>query len=365
LTWLTFQYPNANHLQVLHATRNINETLENCRRLLKPGGSIVLGENTNPNDISSFIFGTLPGWWVAEDGRENGPLLSQSKWDEALRKAGFSGTDTKLPETDHLDSHRMSILISTRQEKQIFPSKDIMIVTPDDCASPTGSLASLIGQEFERLGSAVEIKDLQAAATNAHGKTVISLLEYEKPFFEEVQAVQFEQAKNILLHGAELLWVTRSDPNDGPGHPSKRAISGLLRCLKTEDASRRLYEFHFCRDIAADIDSAAHTICRRFCSFGGVKQSRPDEMETVEQNGTFCIPRYIPEKILNRCLSLKESGAVPEVGGLIQPKRPLKLTIGRPGMLDTLHFIDDETPFQPLHDEEVQIEVKACAMNFL
>jgi hypothetical protein len=88
-------------------------------------------------------------------------------------------------------------------------------------------------------------------------------------------------------------------------------------------------------------------------------------METVEQNGTFYIPRYIPEKNLNHRLSLMESGAIPEVADLIQPKRPLKLTIGRPGMLDTLHFVDDETPFQPLRDEEVQIEVKACAMNFL
>jgi NADPH:quinone reductase-like Zn-dependent oxidoreductase len=352
-------------VNVLHATRHISKTLENCRRLLKPGGNLVLGESTNTNDIGPFIFGTLPGWWVAEDGRENGPLLSQSQWDEALKKAGFSGTDTKLAEIDDPDSHRMSILVSTRQEEQGFPSKDIMVVTPDDCTNPIGSLASLIRQEFERLGSAVEIKDLQAATTNANGKTVISLLEYEKPFFEEVQAVQFEQAKHILLHGSELLWATRSDPNDGPGHPSKRAISGLLRCLKTEDASRRLYEFHFCRDLTTDLDSAARTICRRFRSFGGAKQNRPDEMETVEQNGTFCIPRYIPEKILNRCLSLRESGAVPEVGDLIQPKRPLKLTIGRPGMLDTLHFVDDETPFQPLLDEEVQIEVKACAMNFL
>jgi hypothetical protein len=332
---------------------------------LKPGGNLVLGENTNPKDISSFIFGTLPKWWVAEDGRENGPLLLQSEWDETLKKAGFSGTDTKLPEIDHLDSHRMSVLVSTRQEEQGFPSKNIMVVTPDGCTNPIGSLASLIRQEFVRLGSVVEIKDLQEAAANAHSKTVISLLEYEKPFFEEVQAVQFEQAKNILLHAAELLWVTRSDPNDGPGHPSKRAISGLLRCLKTEDASRRLYEFHFCRDLTADLDLAAHTICHRFRSFWGPKQNRPDEMETVEQNGTFYIPRYIPEQILNHRLSLMESGAIPEVADLIQPKRPLKLTIGRPGMLDTLHFVDDETPFQPLRDEEVQIEVKACAMNFL
>ncbi|KAI0453135.1 hypothetical protein F5B21DRAFT_505692 [Xylaria acuta] len=352
-------------VNVLHATKDLRKTLENCRRLLKPGGSLVLGENTNPNDISSFIFGILPGWWVAEDGRENGPLLLRSEWDVALKEAGFSTADIKLPDTDSLSAHRMSVLISTRHEEQDFRSRDVMIVTPEDCTSPTSTLASLIRCEFERLGSSAEVRGIQTAAASAPGKTVVSLLEYEKPFLEEIGADQFEQAKQILLHSAELLWVTRSNSDERPGHPSRRIISGLLRCLKTEDASRRLYELHFCRAAAPDIDSAARTICRRLCSFWGAKQFLPEEMETVEQDGAFCIPRYLPEPILNRSLSLKEPGAAPEVENLIQPKRPLKLTIGVPGMLDTLHFVDDDVPFQPLADEDVEIEVKACAMNFL
>ncbi|KAI1273287.1 hypothetical protein F5Y07DRAFT_391401 [Xylaria sp. FL0933] len=352
-------------VNVLHATKNIKKTLENCRRLLKPGGSLVLGENTNPNDISSFIFGILPGWWVAEDGREDGPLLSQAEWDVVLKEAGFSTANIRLPDTDDVNSHRMSVLVSSRHEEQDFRSKDVMIVTPDDCNTATTTLASLIRCEFERLGSSAETGDLQTAAENAHGKTVVSLLEYENPFLEEVGPTQFEQAKQMFLHSTEILWVTRSDPEDKTGHPSRRIISGLLRCLKTEDASRRLSELHFCRAATTDIHSAARTVRRRLCSFWEGKLNLPDEMETVEMDGALCIPRYIPEPVLNRSLSLKESSAAPEIEDLVQPKRPLKLTIGVPGMLDTLHFVDDDTLFQPLPDDEVEIEVKACAMNFL
>ncbi|KAH8164718.1 hypothetical protein CIB48_g3560 [Xylaria polymorpha] len=335
-------------VNVLHATKNLRKTLENCRRLLKPGGSLVLGENTNPNDISSFIFGTLPGWWVSEDGREDGPLLSQSEWDVALKEAGFSTADVRLPEIDRLDAHRMSVLVSTRHEEHDFSSRDVMIVTPDDCTGPTSTLASLIRCEFERLGSKVEVRDIQTAATSVGGKTVVSLLEYERPFLEEIEAAQFEQAKQVLLHSAELLWVTRSDSDDRLGHPSRRIISGLLRCVKQRT-----------------LRVGSHAISSRLRSFWGAKQNVPEEMETVEQDGAFCIPRYLPEPILNRSLSVKEPGAAPEVEDLIQPNRPLKLTIGTPGMLDTLHFVDDDAPFQPLADEEVEIEVKACAMNFL
>ncbi|KAI0803650.1 hypothetical protein GGR55DRAFT_691660 [Xylaria sp. FL0064] len=352
-------------VNVLHATKNLKKTLENCRRLLKPGGNLVLGENTNPSDISSFIFGILPGWWVAEDGREDGPLLSQAEWDVVLKEAGFSTADIRLPDTDDVSSHRMSVLISSRHEEQDFRSKDIMIVTPNDCNIATTTLASLIRCKFERLGSSAETRDLQTAAANAHGKTVVSLLEYENPFLEEVGPVQFEQAKQMFLHCTELLWVTRSDPEDKTGHPGRRIISGLLRCLKTEDASRRLSELHFCRAATTDIDSAARTVRRRLCSFWQGKQNLPDEMETVEMDGAFCISRYVPESVLNRSLSLKESSAALEIEDLVQPKRPLKLTIGVPGMLDTLRFVDDDTLFQPLPDDEVEIEVKACAMNFL
>ncbi|KAI1288683.1 hypothetical protein F5Y03DRAFT_80798 [Xylaria venustula] len=352
-------------VNVLHETKNLKRTLENCRRLLKPGGNLVLGEYTNPNDISSFIFGPLPGWWVAEDGRQNGPLLSQSEWDTALKETGFSTADIKLPHTDSDNAHRMSVLISTRQEEQDYSSKDVVIVTPEKCTGPTAILASLIRCEFERLGSTAEVTDIPTAVMSANGKTVVSLLEYENPFLEDIEVTQFDQAKQILLHSAELLWITRSDPEDKVGHPSRRIVSGLLRCLKTEDASRRLYELHFCRAAATAMDSAARTIRRRLCGFWGAKQNLPEEMETVEQDGTFCIPRYVPEPNLNRSLSLKEFGAAPEIENLVQPKRPLKLTIGTPGMLDTLHFVDDDVPFQPLPDGDVEIEVKACAMNFL
>ncbi|KAI0199219.1 hypothetical protein F4808DRAFT_217616 [Astrocystis sublimbata] len=350
---------------VLHATKDLKKSLENCRSLLKSGGKLVLGENTNSNDISSFIFGSLPQWWAAEDGRQSGPLLSQSEWDVAFKDAGFSVADIKVPQTESLASQRMSVMVTTRHEESDFRSKDVMIVTPDDCSAPTSTLAALIRCEFERLGSTAEVKDVQSAAASASGKSVVSLLEYEKPFLEELGADQFEQAKQLLLHSAELLWVTRSDSEELPTHPTRRIVSGLLRCVKTEDASRRLYELHFSRAAAPDSDSAARAIRRRLCSFWEAKDNLPEEMETVEQNGALCIPRYLPEPVVNRSLTIKESGAAPELEDLVQANRPLKLTIGIPGMLDTLHFVDDDAPFQPIGDEEVEIEVKACAMNFL
>ena len=50
--------------QVLHATREIEHTMTNVRKLLKPGGKLLLVETTKDLLDVALVFGTLPGWWL-------------------------------------------------------------------------------------------------------------------------------------------------------------------------------------------------------------------------------------------------------------------------------------------------------------
>lgn len=63
---------------VLHATKSMRRTLEHTRRLLKPGGFLVLLEVIRSDVMRhGLVMGGLPGWWVGhEDGRETGPSLT-------------------------------------------------------------------------------------------------------------------------------------------------------------------------------------------------------------------------------------------------------------------------------------------------
>ena len=55
---------------VLHATRDLNETLEHCRKLLAPSGLLVALENPRVMDWLDLTFGQLDGWWrYADDYR--------------------------------------------------------------------------------------------------------------------------------------------------------------------------------------------------------------------------------------------------------------------------------------------------------
>lgn len=50
---------------VLHATRNMNKTMQNLRKLLKPGGKLITLEET-VKTLRRFPFATLPGWWLSK-----------------------------------------------------------------------------------------------------------------------------------------------------------------------------------------------------------------------------------------------------------------------------------------------------------
>lgn len=49
---------------VLHATSNLENTMNRVRGLLKPGGTLILIEVTVKNLAASVVFGTLPGWLI-------------------------------------------------------------------------------------------------------------------------------------------------------------------------------------------------------------------------------------------------------------------------------------------------------------
>ena len=79
---------------VVHATRNLGQTLDHVRDLLAPGGMLVLLEGTRPHRWVDITFGLTEGWWRFTDDavRPDYPLLEPSRWIEVLAAAGFEET---------------------------------------------------------------------------------------------------------------------------------------------------------------------------------------------------------------------------------------------------------------------------------
>ncbi|KAL8725436.1 MAG: hypothetical protein Q9181_006418 [Wetmoreana brouardii] len=83
------------------------------------------------------------------------------------------------------------------------------------------------------------------------------------------------------------------------------------------------------------------------------------------KNSVIEIPRVVEAKDLNGFVSSKVHSLNPEPKAFGDiPGRCLKLEIARPGLLESLQFIDDHTAQQPSAADEIELEVEATGVNF-
>jgi acyl transferase domain-containing protein/predicted O-methyltransferase YrrM/acyl carrier protein len=84
---------------VLHATPDLRRSLEHTRRLLAPGGLLVLYEAVHRQRFSDLTVGLTAGWWGFTDTglRPDYALLPRPRWRELLAELGFTGC-TILPD---------------------------------------------------------------------------------------------------------------------------------------------------------------------------------------------------------------------------------------------------------------------------
>jgi SAM-dependent methyltransferase/acyl carrier protein len=77
---------------VVHATRNLRQSLDQIKHLLKPEGLVLLLEVIRPQRFGDLTFGLTDGWWafVDTDLRANSAFISEARWLELFRETGFA-----------------------------------------------------------------------------------------------------------------------------------------------------------------------------------------------------------------------------------------------------------------------------------
>ena len=77
---------------VLHATKNIRQTLRNTKAALKKNGWLILNEISGNSLFTHLTFGLLEGWWRYEDPElriPGCPGLAPETWQTILESEGF------------------------------------------------------------------------------------------------------------------------------------------------------------------------------------------------------------------------------------------------------------------------------------
>ena len=354
---------------VLHATPSMDETLQRVKKLMKPTGKLVLSEITNPLLRVYMIVGSFEGWWAGQnDGREWGPTMTESTWNEALSRNGFSGLDLALRDIPNEKDHFYSLMVSTASsEPQDVLPESVIIVEPESPFEELAEFTRNITIALEARGTKVEIKKLsEAAKLDVSARTCVFTLDADegKHLLPEIDAENWDSLKHLIMTAKASTWITRGAEIESED-PAANLMTGMARCIRAENPSVSLttLDFDFEQSIAV-ASNVGFSLQILASSEKAIDQPRPD-WEYAIRHDRILVQRILLENGMNNLLSTQLLQPKPELTPFKQSDRPVELQIGTYGRLDTFRFSDDVGYDLPLNSDDVEIEVKGVGLNFM
>jgi acyl transferase domain-containing protein/NADPH:quinone reductase-like Zn-dependent oxidoreductase/SAM-dependent methyltransferase len=354
---------------ILHATIDLPKALRNVRKLLRPGGKLILKELVTPKRmLTGFAFGLVPGWWLADRAEEQlSPLLTVTEWHKILSCNGFAGVDFSLP--DHLttETHIWSIMIATAE-----PSYDIAMpltiqelvythVVLDTSSRAqvelADSLAGVLGldKELPRLDLATA-GELCYIEPDTHLFLFLNAL--DGSFLRKIQQTDFGNLQKLLGGAKGVIWTKGGGGAVCSDSPDHGMSDGLCRVARRENNNVLVSVALEKNDNS--LSTALAKVVKKMqesISFG----IADSELEYMVMGGKLCIGRLrraiaIDEHLFKRTLS---PVLLQEIGD-----RELQMEIRARGLLDTIQFQEDNTFQRGPGGGDVDVDVKAFGVNY-
>ena len=353
-------------LGVLHVTTDLASTLKRVRRVLKPGGKLIMQESFNQTGWTmGFVFGLFPGWWLgSEDGRLLSPNISVDAWDTILRDNGFFGADIVLRDFDQDVAHHYGWLISTAVDEvpslsvQPYQRGQVTIII-DETSDEQRSFASKLLPPLEaRLRVTPTILGLEtaiAASKSCTDDLFIFLADYGASFLQSLDAKTWTCLKSLVERSRHLLWVTTGGGRSS--NPDHAMLDGLARTLRQE-----YYDLHL---VTLALD-AAEPSTGQVPSFVQVVEEmltraphQAYEQDYTQIDGLLHTRRLVEACYLQHIVEEK-----------VRPFQSVSTTlgdvtsfvVGTPEQQITPHYIQTSPDLGVLQFDEVAIKVKAVSI---
>lgn len=307
---------------VLHATKSLETTLCNVRKLLKPGGYLVFLEITDMEPVHpTFVFGTIAGWWVGEnDGRRHHPLITKDAWAELLQKTGFSGLDTATPASGQFMAPQgvmLSQAVDTQMELIRQPFSPIVNTKPAlNNLLIIGGKSMAVFQLIEEIEavllplantvSRVERFDEIEESHFTENQMILCLVELEDPIFDPFTPAKWKAMQVLTEKARNVVWVTQGGLSGA--QPYGHMMTGVARCLTSEKPSMMFQLLDFDAQDVSDVQSTiiAEAVLRMQISNTWSSLVEPytptwtlEREVRIGLDGTTSIPRYLPNHELD------------------------------------------------------------------
>lgn len=347
----------------LHATKNLHKTMTHVRKLLKPGGTLLLIEATSDRLEGQLIFGTLPGWWLGEEPeRQTSPNAPLEMWDRVLRETGFTGVDFEIGDYEEPEFQSARVMLSRASTMVQGP---VSIVLQDTTAPPQEWLSQLAEDVQAKTGvspSIVGLDDIQAQ----EDRLCFFVAEMERPFVDGMDAAAFDKLKKLLVNCSGLLWLSCGGIINATD-PSFSATEGLLRTMRQEDSSKRWIRLDFEQDGNPWTgDKIGHIIHVLEQSFDYNNSTSDIEWEYAVKDSMLHVARTYPDKSQDALARNLKIDPVPELQPFHQPGRPLVWETPTSGVMSLdPYFVENQAiSTTDVPSGTVEVEAKAFGLNF-
>ncbi|CAI7637012.1 unnamed protein product [Penicillium glandicola] len=298
----------------LHAGANMETVMANARRLIKPGGYLIVGDVVSNNFLSiGTILGSLPEWWDGAQlgpGQANGPCLSVDQWSELATRNGFAGVETHSPVDNKLQYY--SVFACQAVDDRVLSLRD-PIGTPVPNASAKGHLVvvggrkaaiaklatdtiALISEFYKTITQVESLEELHVAGLE-QGTSVLCLTELDQQFLENRSTLKLEALKSLWRNGRSILYVTTGARNDSP---YSAMVLGVSRCVRFEQPNINMQVLDFDASIQPNTKALAESMIRLelgyrwFREEDGVNLLWSMESEVYHTKDNILIPRCLP-----------------------------------------------------------------------
>ncbi len=208
---------------VVHATRDVAETLTNICAVLRPGGALAMIEVTRAQRWIDLTFGLTDGWWRFADRerRPEHPLLDRQQWTKLLAATGFAHAATVPADSDESASLENSIIVAYRRADVRLSTGRRWLLFGDRVG-----IAERVARELAERGDVCSI--VTAAERGAAGATGECI--------DPRDAASYDRAIRDAAPDAAIVYcwaLDAPDPDDDPSIGQERMCGGLLLLVQS------------------------------------------------------------------------------------------------------------------------------------
>jgi NADPH:quinone reductase-like Zn-dependent oxidoreductase len=283
-------------------------------------------------------------------------------WHSLLSESGFSGLDVVIGNSENEAEHYCSTMVSTATPKSqsALPPTDIILHNVS-LTEKSKILTNAIQMLTKHAPTVTELENFVP-----EDKFYIFLV--GEPFLHHPTEESYNKVRSLLTTVRGVLWVYQEDCRT-PAAAEAGFVLGLARTVRNENP---LILF---ATLGLDLDpklsrkpwdaAAFDTIVKVLAaSFRSTVDSNCGDLEYRERQGVVEIPRIVYDPHVNASDAAELGHTVHTQEPLYQIDRRFHLEVEIPGLLDSLHFVEEKNTKSVLPDEFVELDVKSCGVNF-